>query len=121
MPLFRGSSRFESLILSHHSRFTCACNKEDINDDDDARAGGGGGLGGSASRPTRRQDRQGLSALEVSNSTKFKSDSTKIFFNALPRGCLSYVFCTDLLQLRPGQLVSPDARTDLKPTPRDGA
>ena len=35
VPLFRGSSRFESLILSHHSRFTCECNKEDINDDDD--------------------------------------------------------------------------------------
>jgi len=28
-------SRFESLILSHHSRFTCECNKEEINDDDD--------------------------------------------------------------------------------------
>ena len=26
-------SRFESLILSHHSRFTCECNKEEINDD----------------------------------------------------------------------------------------
>ena len=25
-------SRFESLIVSHHSRFTCECNKEDIND-----------------------------------------------------------------------------------------
>jgi len=35
--LFRGSSRFESLILSHHSRFTCKCNKEDTNDDDDAQ------------------------------------------------------------------------------------
>ena len=35
VPLFRGSSRSESLILSHHSRFTCECNKEDINDDDD--------------------------------------------------------------------------------------
>ena len=33
---FRGSSRFESVILSHHSRFkiTCECNKEEINDDD---------------------------------------------------------------------------------------
>ena len=30
----RGSSRFESLILSHHSRFTCECNEEEINDDD---------------------------------------------------------------------------------------
>ena len=31
-----GSSRFESLILSNHSRFniTCECNKEEINDDD---------------------------------------------------------------------------------------
>jgi len=28
-------SRFESLILSLHSRFTCNCNKEEINDDDD--------------------------------------------------------------------------------------
>ena len=35
VPLFRGSSRFESLILSHHSRFTGECNKEDIDDDDD--------------------------------------------------------------------------------------
>ena len=29
-----GFSRFESLILSHHSRFTRECNKEGINDDD---------------------------------------------------------------------------------------
>ena len=35
VPLFRGSSRFESLILSHHSRFTCECNREEIDDDDD--------------------------------------------------------------------------------------
>jgi len=35
VPLFRGSRRFESLILSHNSRFTCECNKEEINDDDD--------------------------------------------------------------------------------------
>ena len=30
-PLFRGSSRFESLILSHHSRYevTCECNEVD--------------------------------------------------------------------------------------------
>ena len=35
VPLFRGSSRFENLIVSQHSRFTCECNKEDINDDDD--------------------------------------------------------------------------------------
>jgi len=35
-PSLLDSSRFESLILSHHSRFTCECNnKEDINDDDD--------------------------------------------------------------------------------------
>ena len=33
VPLFRGRSRFENLILSHHSRFTCECNTEDINDD----------------------------------------------------------------------------------------
>jgi len=32
----RGSSRFESLILSHQSRFTCGCNQEEIDDDDDA-------------------------------------------------------------------------------------
>jgi len=37
VPLFHGSSRFESLILSHHSSFTCECNKEDINDDDDLK------------------------------------------------------------------------------------
>jgi len=30
-----GCSRFESLIFSHHSRYTCECNKEDINDDED--------------------------------------------------------------------------------------
>ena len=30
-----GSSRFESLISSHNSRFTCECNKEELNDDDD--------------------------------------------------------------------------------------
>ena len=33
VPLFRGSGIFESLILSHHSRFTCERNKEEINDD----------------------------------------------------------------------------------------
>ena len=35
VPLFRGSSRFESLILTHHSRYkvTCECNEEDINDE----------------------------------------------------------------------------------------
>jgi len=40
VPLFRGSSRFESLILSHRSGFsvTCECNEEEINDDDDARS-----------------------------------------------------------------------------------
>ena len=37
VPLFRGSSRFESLILSHHPRFNvkCECHTEEINDDDD--------------------------------------------------------------------------------------
>ena len=35
MPLVRGSSGFESLILSHHSRFTCECNQEEIDEDDD--------------------------------------------------------------------------------------
>ena len=35
VPLFRGSRRFESFILSHHSRFTCESNnKHKINDDD---------------------------------------------------------------------------------------
>ena len=40
VPLFRGRSRFESLVVSHHSRFnvTCECNKEEINDDDDGTA-----------------------------------------------------------------------------------
>ena len=37
VPLFRGSSRFESWILSHHSRFkvTCEFNNHEIDDDDD--------------------------------------------------------------------------------------
>ena len=36
VPLFRGSSRFESLILSQHfRRVTCECDEEDVNDDDD--------------------------------------------------------------------------------------
>ena len=36
VPLFRGSSRFESSILSHHSRrVTCECHTEDIKDDDE--------------------------------------------------------------------------------------
>jgi len=39
MALFRDSSRFESLIVSHHLRFTCECNKEE-NDNDDDDAGG---------------------------------------------------------------------------------
>jgi len=31
VPLFRGSSRFESLVLSDHSRkVTCECNDEEI-------------------------------------------------------------------------------------------
>jgi len=34
---YRGSSRFESLISSHHSRFIYECNEEEINDDDDDR------------------------------------------------------------------------------------
>ena len=50
VPLFRGSSRFESLVLSHHSRFnvTCECNTEEINDDDDA---GGGVVGAGRTQP----------------------------------------------------------------------
>jgi len=35
VPLFRGISRCESLILSHHLRFTCECNQEELDDDDD--------------------------------------------------------------------------------------
>ena len=35
VPSFRGSSRFESLIISRHSRFTCECNQEEMNNDDD--------------------------------------------------------------------------------------
>ena len=37
VPLLRGCSRFESLSLSHHSRFnvTCNSNKEETDDDDD--------------------------------------------------------------------------------------
>ena len=35
MPLFRGSSIFESLMLSHHSRFTCECDKEEIKDENE--------------------------------------------------------------------------------------
>ena len=31
--------RFESLIVSHHSRFTCECTKEEIKDDDDDARG----------------------------------------------------------------------------------
>ena len=40
VPLFRGSSRLESLILSYHSRFACECNKEESIDkkDDDVWA-----------------------------------------------------------------------------------
>ena len=35
VPLAHGSSRFENLILSHHSGFSvaCECNEEEINDD----------------------------------------------------------------------------------------
>ena len=32
VPLFRGSSRFESLILPRHSRFECECNQEYMTD-----------------------------------------------------------------------------------------
>ena len=35
LPLLPGSSKFESLIVSHHSRFTCECDKEEIYDDND--------------------------------------------------------------------------------------
>ena len=34
VPLFHDSRKFESLILSHHSRFTCDFNQEKFNDDD---------------------------------------------------------------------------------------
>ena len=37
VPLFRGNSRCESLILSHHFRFNVTCEryKEEFNDDED--------------------------------------------------------------------------------------
>ena len=35
VPLFRGSSRFESLILLHYFMFTCEYNKEETKDDKD--------------------------------------------------------------------------------------
>ena len=37
VPLFRGISTFQSLILSHHSRFTCENNKEDMNYNENGR------------------------------------------------------------------------------------
>ena len=42
VPLFRGSSGFESLLLSHHSRLnvTCECSQQEINDDDNLGFGG---------------------------------------------------------------------------------
>ena len=50
----RGSSRFESLILPHHARFTCECNKKDINDDgDDAGTCDWSGRGSPRSGPSR--------------------------------------------------------------------
>ena len=36
--------RFESLIISHHSRFTCEYNKKQTNDDDDDGRGVDRGL-----------------------------------------------------------------------------
>jgi len=36
VPLLHGSSRFGSLILSQHSRLTCECNEEEIDDDNEA-------------------------------------------------------------------------------------
>ena len=33
VPLFRGISRFESVILSRYSRFTCECNKEKVTEE----------------------------------------------------------------------------------------
>ena len=35
VPLFRGGSRFQSLILTHHSRFTGECNEAETDDDVD--------------------------------------------------------------------------------------
>ena len=37
VPLFRGSSIFESLVLSHHFRLnvTCECIKEELDDGDE--------------------------------------------------------------------------------------
>jgi len=34
-PLCGGAELSESLIVSHHSRFTCECDKEEIDDEDD--------------------------------------------------------------------------------------
>ena len=35
VPLFRGSSGLESLIVSHYLRFICECNKEETTNLDD--------------------------------------------------------------------------------------
>ena len=40
----RSSSRLEILILSHHPRLACECNKEEIDDDDDDDDGVRSGL-----------------------------------------------------------------------------
>ena len=37
VPLFRGRGRFDSLIVSRHSRFTRECDKEEIDDGDGGR------------------------------------------------------------------------------------
>ena len=45
VSLVRGSSRFESLISSHHFSVACECNEEGINgDDDECRRTRRGGL-----------------------------------------------------------------------------
>ena len=38
VPLLRGSSRFQSSILSHHVRFKCGFDKEEVHDDDECCA-----------------------------------------------------------------------------------
>ena len=72
MPLFRGSSRFESLILSRHSKFTCQCNQEEINDDDDERRRGGWGTtSGAADKLSTELPKRSWSSCEAYNlSTK---------------------------------------------------
>ena len=60
VSFFRGRSRVESLVLSHHSRFTWGCNEEEINEDDDV---GGGACGRWARRVFARRGGRRLADL----------------------------------------------------------